>query len=91
MLAPLELQMGLGLKIDNIIIKGLSIGGNTFCGRRRNHREDMQFKMKGVAWAFANNISDIVISRIDDAIQNRVAFIDMTECYLVGEKRDCCK
>jgi phage/plasmid-associated DNA primase len=78
LLATSELKMGPGLKIDHNTVKELSSGGDTFSGRQ-NHRDEMQFKMQGTAWAFANDMPEIMNLKTDDATQNRVVFIEMTE------------
>jgi hypothetical protein len=78
LLATSELNHGPGLTIDNDTVKELFRGGDDiFCGRQ-NHRDEMQFKMQGTAWALANDMLQIMNLKSDDAIQNRVVFIEVT-------------
>jgi hypothetical protein len=51
----------------------------------------MQFKTQGTAWAFAHDMRHIMVLNTDDATQNRIVFIEMTERYLIGEKYEAAK
>jgi phage/plasmid-associated DNA primase len=57
-MATSELTVGKGVVQDNNTIKELSSGGNTFCGRE-NHKDEIQFKMEGTLWAFANDLPEL--------------------------------
>jgi hypothetical protein len=78
LLATSELNMGPKLTIDNNTVKALFNGGDhIYCGRQ-NHQDEMQFKMQGTAWAFANDMPVIMNHKTDDTTHNHVVFIEMT-------------
>jgi len=67
--------------LDGNIIKTVSSGGDPITARQ-NYRDEVEFVMAGTAFVFANDIPEI--SPMDDAVQNRMRYVETAYSYLDG-------
>jgi len=67
--------------LDGNIIKTVSSGGDPITARQ-NYKDEVEFVMAGTAFVFANDIPSI--SPMDDAVQNRMRYLETAYSYLDG-------
>ena len=67
--------------LDGNIIKTVSSGGDPITARQ-NYKDELEFIMSGTAFVFANDMPSI--NPVDDAIQNRMRYIETAYSYLDG-------
>ena len=67
--------------LDGNIIKTSSSGGDPITARQ-NYKDELEFVLAGTAFVFANDIP--AISPMDDAVQNRMRYLETAYSYLDG-------
>ena len=67
--------------LDGNIIKTISSGGDPITARQ-NYKDEVEFVMSGTSFVFANDMP--TINPVDDAIQNRMRYIETAYSYLDG-------
>ena len=76
-------EIPLGSPLDQEAIKSLSSGGDDITGRQ-NFKDEITFKMECTTFAFLNDIPEIKGS--DDAIQNRMRYLETQYVYLTDDQ-----
>jgi hypothetical protein len=61
----------------------LCSGGDTICARQ-NNKDEMEFKLQGTTFMFANDMSKI--NGLDDSVANRLRFIEPKFSFLAGSE-----
>jgi len=71
-------EIPVGQQLDSGVIKSLASGGDTHTGRQ-NYKDESSFKIQCTPFAFLNDMPNI--SGADDAIKNRMRYLETQSIY----------